>query len=105
MTEFCGCWDVGRNRRTHYIRSIEGLGRSTVPERVECAIGELGRVVIWLCVEFYSGPTRPSLGERVSDRSRSEDGVDAGEGDGCGCGKDVDHLLHARKNVFGTELI
>ena len=46
MTKFRGCWDVRRNRRTHYIRSIDGLGWKTVSERVVGAMGEFSRVVL-----------------------------------------------------------
>lgn len=83
MTEFRGCWDVGRDRRTHSIRSIDGLSRATVPERAASAVGEFCGVVLWISIELYPGEARPSLGERASDRSRCEDGVDPLEGNGC----------------------
>ena len=66
-------------------------------------MGKFGGVVLWVCVQLGPSQTRPSLGERMGDRSRSEDGVDAFEGNGCAQG--FDHLLHPRKNVVGPELI
>ena len=103
MTEFRGCWDVSKNRRTHYIRSIDRLGRATVPECGVGAVSELCGIVDWLRVELYSGETRPSVGERVSDRSRSEDGIDPVDGNGCRQGPD--DMLHPRKEIFRGELI
>lgn len=98
MTELRGCWDVSKNRRTHYIRSINRLGRATVPECTVGAVCELCGVVLWVDIQFYPGQTCPSFGERVSDRNGSEDGVDPFERNGCGQG--LDQLLHPRKNVF-----
>ena len=103
MTEFRGCWDVSKNRRTHYIRSIDGLGRATVPECGVSAVSELCRIIDRFSVEDYSGQTRPSIGKSVSDRGRSEDGVDPLDGDGSR--QSFDDLLHPRKKVFGGELI
>jgi hypothetical protein len=103
LAEFRGCWDVSAHRRAHYIRSIGGLGGATVPEGRVSAMGELRRVVHWVNIQFYSSQARPSLGKRVCDGGRSEDGVDPVRGDGCRQG--LDHLLHPRKNVLGVKLI
>jgi len=103
MTKLRGCWDVRRNRRTHYIRSIDGEGWTTIPEGGIGAVGELGRIVLWVSVQLDASPTRPSLDERVGDRSGSKDGVDTLERNGCA--KSFDHLPYPRKNVAGTELI
>jgi len=74
-----------------------------VSERVVGAMGKLSRVVLWVCVQIDPSQTRPSLGERVGDRNRSEDGVDTFKGNGCA--QCFDHLLDPWKNVVGPELI
>ena len=66
-------------------------------------MGELSGVVLWIGIQLDAGPTSPSLGKRVGDRSRSEDGIYAFERNGCAQG--FDHLLHPRKNVIRLELI
>lgn len=103
MTKFRGCWDVRRNCRTHQIRSIDGWGLTTISECVVGAMGELSGVILWVGIQPDAGPTSPSLGKRVGDRSRSEDGIDAFERNGCAQG--FDHLLHPRTNVIGLELM
>ena len=103
MTKYRGRWDVSRNRRTHYIRSIDGQGGATISEGLVCAEGELSGVVLWVSIQLDSRQTRPSLSERVGDRVRSEDGVDTLDGNGGT--EDLDHLLDPRKNVVGAELI
>lgn len=103
MTKFRGCWDVSRNRRTHYIRSIDGQGWATVSERGVGAMGELGGVVLRVSVQLDASPARPSLGERVGDLGGSKDGVYTFERDGCT--QRLDHLLQPRKNVVRAELI
>ena len=103
MTKYRGCWDVSRNRRTHYIRSIDGQGWATISEGLVCAVGELSGVVLWVCIQLDTRQTRPSLRERVGDRVRGEDGVDTLKGNGGA--KDLDHLLNPRKNVVGAKLI
>lgn len=102
MTKFRGCWDVRRNRRTHYIRSIGGESWATVSERLVGAVGEFGCVVLRVDIQFDPRQTRPRLRERVGDWFRSEDGVDAFEGNGCA--EDLDHLLHPWNNIVGAEL-
>jgi len=103
MTKYRGCWDVSRNRRTHYIRSIDGEGGAAISEGLVCAVGEFGGVVLWVCIGLDARQTRPSLRERVGDRVRSEDGVDTLDGNGST--EDLDHLLDPRKNVVRGELI
>lgn len=103
MTELRGCWDVSKNRRTHYIRSIEGQGGAAVPESVAGTVSQLGRVVLWVSIELYSSQASPRLCECLRDRSRREDGVDPFWGNGSVQG--LGDLLHPRKNVFGLELI
>ena len=66
-------------------------------------MSEFGRVVVWVGVQLDPRQTRPSLHERVSDRSRGEDGVDTFDGNGCA--QDLDHLLYPWKDVVGLELI
>ena len=66
-------------------------------------MGELCGVVVWVGIQLDAGPARPSRGERMGDRSRSKDGIDAFERNGCAQG--FDHLLHPRKNAIGPELI
>ena len=103
MTEFRGCWDVRRICRTHYIRSIDGESGATVPERIVGAVGEFGCVVLWVGVQLDAREARPSFRERVGDRIRSKDGVDALERNGYT--ENLDHLLQPRKKVVGLELI
>lgn len=66
-------------------------------------MGKLSGVVLRVRVQFDAGPTCPSLDERVGHLSRSEDGIDTFERNRCAQG--FDHLVHLRKNVFGSELI
>ena len=103
MTKLRGCWDVRWNRRAHDIRSIDGQGWATISEGLVGAVGELGGVVLWVRVQLDARQARPSLRERVGDRVRSKDGVDALEGNGGT--EDLDHLLDPGSDVVGCELV